>query len=126
MALFLPAGSDHQCRILCHLYPFSVEQQLGRFVYYVSQGWPATGNMLVRIFKRMAVPRFEIVVAEDSVAALNQAEIKGAVIHIEVNIDEQRNVQASRERPVSGHGQVRESVENGGGRPARYALARRR
>jgi len=33
--------------------------------------------------------------------------------------------QASRERPVSGHGQVRESVENGGGRPARYALARR-
>ncbi|MGA2936777.1 MAG: hypothetical protein ABSF52_06720 [Syntrophobacteraceae bacterium] len=34
--------------------------------------------------------------------------------------------QASRERPVSGHGQVRESVENGGGRPARYALARRR
>ena len=26
-------------------------------------------------------------------------------------------IQASRERPVSGHGQVRDSVENGGGRP---------
>jgi|GEM_PF-3967014 hypothetical protein len=34
--------------------------------------------------------------------------------------------QASRERPVSGHGQVRESVENGGGLPARNALALRR
>jgi len=33
--------------------------------------------------------------------------------------------QPSRERPVSGHGQGRESVENGGGRPARYALTLR-
>ena len=38
----------------------------------------------------------------------------------------QFDVLASRERPVSGHGQVSGSVENGGGRPARYALARRR
>jgi hypothetical protein len=45
---------------------------------------------------------------------------------IQRGIQHMRPHQTSRERPVSGHGQVRESVENGGGRPARYALARRR